>query len=127
MRTNMEERYHLALERIRQILTEDNGDGIYRAYCQKAAGLFQSLDQVFCAVQAGIKEVPVESLKDWNRILYEDIWDHNYEHSYANPRVCCTQFGKEEGGVLCSLYSRFREGIEDAYDGDRESLVLLME
>ncbi len=123
----MEERYHLALERIRQILTEDNGDGIYRAYCQKAAGLFQSLDQVFCAVQAGIKEVPVESLKDWNRILYEDIWDHNYEHSYANPRVCCTQFGKEEGGVLCSLYSRFREGIEDAYDGDRESLVLLME
>ncbi len=127
MRTNMEERYHLALERIRQILTEDNGDGIYRAYCQKAAGLFQSLDQVFYAVQAGIKEVPVESLKDWNRILYEDIWDHNYEHSYANPRVCCTQFGKEEGGVLCSLYSRFREGIEDAYDGDRESLVLLME
>lgn len=123
----MEERYHLALERIRQILTEDNGDGIYRAYCQKAAGLFQSLDQVFYAVQAGIKEVPVESLKDWNRILYEDIWDHNYEHSYANPRVCCTQFGKEEGGVLCSLYSRFREGIEDAYDGDRESLVLLME
>ncbi len=69
----------------------------------------------------------MESLKDWNRILYEDIWDHNYEHSYANPRVCCTQFGKEEGGVLCSLYSRFREGIEDAYDGDRESLVLLME
>ena len=127
MRTNMEERYHLALERIRQILTEDNGDGIYRAYCQKAAGLFQSLDQVFCAVQAGIKEVPVESLKDWNRILYEDIRDQNYEHSYANPRVCCTQFGKEEGGVLCSLYSRFREGIEDAYDGDRESLVLLME
>lgn len=123
----MEERYHLALERIRQILTEDNGDGIYRAYCQKAAGLFQSLDQVFCAVQAGIKEVPVESLKDWNRILYEDIRDQNYEHSYANPRVCCTQFGKEEGGVLCSLYSRFREGIEDAYDGDRESLVLLME
>ncbi len=123
----MEERYHLALERIRQILTEDNGDGIYRAYCQKAAGLFQSLDQVFYAVQAGIKEVPVESLKDWNRILYEDICDHNYEHSYANPRVCCTQFGKEEGGVLCSLYSRFREGIEDAYDGDRESLVLLME
>lgn len=123
----MEERYQLAQERIRQILNEDGGDGTYRAYCQKAAELFQSLDQVLCAVQAGIDEVPVEALKEWNRVLYEDIRDGNYEHSYANPRVCCEQFGKEEGGVLCSLFSRFRDGIDDAYDGDRESLVLLME
>ena len=123
----MEERYQLAQERIRQILNEDGGDGTYRAYCHNAAELFQSLDQVYCAVQAGIDEVPVETLKEWNRVLYEDIRDGNYEHSYANPRVCCEQFGKEEGGVLCSLYSRFRDGIDDAYDGDRESLVLLME
>lgn len=121
----MEERYQLAQERIRQILNEDGGT--YRAYCHNAAELFQSLDQVYCAVQAGIDEVPVETLKEWNRVLYEDIRDGNYEHSYANPRVCCEQFGKEEGGVLCCLYSRFRDGIDDAYDGDRESLVLLME
>lgn len=123
----MEERYNLAQERIRQILTEDDEDGKYRAYCVKAAELFQLLDQVFCAVQGGIDEVPIETLKEWNRILYDDIRGKNYEHSYANPRVCCSQFGKEEGGVLCSLYSRFRDGIDDAYDGDRESLVLLME
>lgn len=123
----MEERYNLAQERIRQILTEDDEDGTYRAYCVKAAELFQLLDQVFCAVQGGIDEVPIETLKEWNRILYDDIRGKNYEHSYANPRVCCSQFGKEEGGVLCSLYSRFRDGIDDAFDGDRESLVLLME
>lgn len=123
----MEERYNLAQERIRQILTEDDEDGTYRAYCVKAAELFQLLDQVFCAVQGGIDEVPIETLKEWNRILYDDIRGKNYEHSYANPRVCCSKFGKEEGGVLCSLYSRFRDGIDDAFDGDRESLVLLME
>lgn len=128
--SEVEERYELARERIQCMLTEDKveGGGKYERYCLNTAELFMTLDEVLSAVKGdGLEAVSIDQLKEWNRTIYEDIRDENYEHSYADPRFSCKEFGKEEGGVLCSLYSRFRDGISDAYDGDMESLVLLME
>lgn len=124
----MEERYELAMDRIRSIISEDHIERRYDAYCRKAAQLFAVLNDVASAVAAGGPEkVPTERLKEWNRALYDDIRDEHYESSYANPRFAVNEFGKEEGETLCYFYSRFRDGIGDAYDGDRASLVLLME
>lgn len=124
----MEERYELALERIRCIVSEDEINVKYKTYSLNTAQMFVTLDEVFSAVNGeGIESVSIEKLREWNRKLYDDIRDGNYEVSYANPRYAWQEFGKDEGELLCYYYSRFRDGIMDAYAGDRESLVLLME
>lgn len=128
-KSEIEERYELAKERIRCMSAEEKEGGKYGRYCLKTAELFTLLGDVLSAAEGedGLRDVPAGQLKEWNRALYEEIRDENYEQSYANPRFSCQEFGREEGELLCSLYSRFRDGIENAYDGDRESLVLLME
>lgn len=128
LEAKMEERYGLALDRIRHIISEDDIQEKYRAYCHKAAQLFVTLNDVFSVVTgAGVESVPIGTLREWNQLLYDDIRDENYETSYANPRFVWHEFGRAQGETLCYFYSRFREGIRDAYEGDRESLVLLME
>ena len=124
----MKERYELAIERIQCMVSEDKIEEKYSAYCLRTAQLFLTLNDIFTAVNSGgMEDVSTDELKRWNVELYKELRGGEYETSYANPRVSCKEFGREEGGVLCYFYSRFRDGILDAYDGDREALVLLME
>ncbi len=127
-REMMEERYELALERIREMVTEENIVEKYNDYCRKNAAFFIRLDEVLCQVNtAGLECVSPEGLKDWNTFFYEDIRDDAYEASYGNPRYAREKFGEDEGSLLMYFYCRFRDGILDAYEGDKESVLLLME
>lgn len=124
----MEERYELAMERIRAVISEDEIDKKYRCYVTRSAELFVKAGEVLAAVTKGrIQDVPAEELKRWNQFFYDDIRGERYESSYANPRYAHQEFGKEQGEVLCWLYSRFRNVILDAYEGDTEAALLLME
>lgn len=124
----LEERYELALERIIGILEEEDISAKYKMYCRKTAELFVTLNHVLSAVDGrGLKDIPLLQLKEWNDCLYEDIRNEKYECSYANPGYAVQEFGEEEGETLCYFYSHFRDGILDAYEGDKESLLLLME
>ena len=124
----IEERYELALERIKGICSENEVPEKYRSYCLKSAELFVRLDEILETVKnAGIESASMELLKEWNAYLYDDIRDEKYENSYGNPRYSVREFGKDEGEFLTYFYSRFRDGIQDAYEGDKESLLLLME
>lgn len=124
----IEERYELAIERIKGILSENDIPGEYRIYCLKTAELFTRLDMVLETVLTdGLERVSTEELKEWVDFLYDDIRDAHYETSFANPRFSIQEFGKEEGEALAYFHSRFRGGIQDAYEGDRESLLYLME
>ncbi|MCM1245150.1 MAG: aminopeptidase [Roseburia sp.] len=124
----IKERYELAAGRIKEILSENDIPGEYSIYCLKTAELFTRLDRVLEAVTGeGLEHVSTEELKAWIDILYDDIRDVHYETSFANPRFCVQEFGKEEGEVLAYFHSRFRGGIQHAYEGDRESLLYLME
>ncbi len=124
----MQERYELAIGRIRDMLSEEGIPERYRAWCRNTAGMFVTVDEVLSAVQnEGLTEVPLARLKEWNRLLYEELRGAAYEKSYADPQTSVKEFGQGEGKLLCCLYSRFRDGIADAYEGDQESLLLLME
>lgn len=124
----IKERYELAIERIKEILSENDIPGEYRIYCLKTAELFVRLDRILETVlESGLKSVSTKELKEWIDFLYDDIRDIHYETSFANPRFCIQEFGKEEGESLAYFHSRFRGGIQDAYGGDRESLLYLME
>ena len=124
----MKERYELAYNRIHEISSEKNIPEVYRAYCQETAVLLTSLDQVLVLAEGdGLQAASLEQLKTWNIQFYDPLRDDNYEKFYGNPRYCTEQFGEEQGKLMAYFYSRFRDGILDAYNGDRESLLLLME
>lgn len=124
----IEERYELALERIREICTEEKIAEKYSDYCKKSAELFIKVDEVLVQVSnGGLEKATLEQLKDWNIFFYADIKDEAYEKSYGNPSYATSRFGKEEGSLLMYFYCRVRDGILDAYQGDKESVLLLME
>ena len=124
----MKERYELAYNRIREIISEKNIPEVYRAYCQETAALLTSLDQVLVLAEGdGLQAASLEQLKTWNTQFYDPLRDDNYEKFYGNPRYCTEKFGEEQGKLMAYFYIRFRDGILDAYSGDRESLLLLME
>lgn len=124
----MKERYELAYNRIHEISSEKNIPEVYRAYCQETAVLLSSLDQVLVLAEGdGLQAASLEQLKTWNNQFYDPLRDDNYEKFYGNPRSCTEKFGEEQGKLMAYFYSRFRDGILDAYNGDRESLLLLME
>lgn len=124
----MKERYELAYNRIHEIVSEKNIPEVYRAYCQETAVLLTSLDQVLVLAEGdGLQAASLEQLKTWNTQFYDPLRDDNYEKFYGNPRYCTEKFGEEQGKLMAYFYSRFRDGILDAYNGDRESLLLLME
>ncbi len=124
----MKERYELAYNRIHEISSEKNIPEVYRAYCQETAVLLSSLDQVLVLAEGdGLQAASLEQLKTWNNQFYDPLRDDNYEKFYGNPRYCTEKFGEEQGKLMAYFYSRFRDGILDAYNGDRESLLLLME
>ncbi|MCI9411972.1 MAG: aminopeptidase [Eubacterium sp.] len=124
----MKERYELAYNRIHEISSEKNIPEVYRAYCQETAVLLTSLDQVLVLAEGdGLQAASLEQLKTWNTQFYDPLRDDNYEKFYGNPRYCTEKFGEEQGKLMAYFYSRFRDGILDAYNGDRESLLLLME
>lgn len=124
----MKERYELAYNRIHEISSEKNIPEVYRVYCQETAVLLISLDQVLVLAEGdGLQAASLEQLKTWNTQFYDPLRDDNYEKFYGNPRYCTEKFGEEQGKLMAYFYSRFRDGILDAYNGDRESLLLLME
>ena len=124
----MKERYELAYNRIHEIVSEKNIPEVYRAYCQETAVLLTSLDQVLVLAEGdGLQAASLEQLKTWNTQFYDPLRDDNYEKFYGNPRYCTEKFGEEQGKIMAYFYSRFRDGILAAYNGDRESLLLLME
>lgn len=124
----MKERYELAYNRIHEISSEKNIPEVYRAYCQETAVLLTSLDQVLVLAEGdGLQAASLEQLKTWNTQFYDPLRDDNYEKFYGNPRYCTEKFGEEQGKIMAYFYSRFRDGILAAYNGDRESLLLLME
>lgn len=124
----MEERYELAFERIREMAAEENIAEKYNDYCRKNAALFIRLDEVLQQVNTeGLRRVSLERLKSWNTFFYDDIRGNAYETSYGDPRYAVRQFGEEEGRLLMYFYCRFRDGILNAYEGDKESVLLLME
>lgn len=124
----MKERYELAYNRIHEIVSEKNIPEVYRAYCQETAVLLSSLDQVLVLAEGdGLQAASLEQLKTWNTQFYDPLRDDNYEKFYGNPQYCTEKSGEEQGKLMAYFYSRFRDGILDAYNGDRESLLLLME
>lgn len=113
----IEERYKLALERIRGFAGEDMGR--YTDYVRRTAHLFELMAEVAAGA--------AEDLIRLNRQLYQDIAGDAYETSYADPSYAVKQFGEKTGQYLCWFHTKCRDAIIPAYEKDIYEVTIRME
>ena len=124
----IEERYELALDRIRLMQTEDTVKEPYRDYFKKMAEFVLMLDELRDELLDGrYQKFTLEELRTWNRRLYQDVLPEQYEESYANPDYACKMLGKESGQILGMLYAELRGAVVYVFEGKTEYLAILYE
>lgn len=123
-----EERYALAIGRIREIDKERTTDIRFRDYFCRMADFIMMIDELKSALSdSSYDALPMEGLKEWNRRLYADILPEQYETSFANPAYAVRELGEEFGAFLSFLYTELRGMIVYAFEGRTEYLDILME
>lgn len=124
-----EERYGLALDRIREIPEEHFGVTALEAYFTAMGEFVLMIDENrrFLEEGDGFANTPLEQLKARNLALYRDILPENYDSSYANPAYAVSQLGEELGAELSFLYVELRSMIGFCYEGRLPELVIRME
>ena len=126
---NVEERYGLAIERIKEIAEapELKTDG-YADYFKCIAAFILKMDKLAADLKAdAYKDYSLEDYKELNRGLYEDVIGEAYETSYANPAYAASKLGLSEGRLLSFLYVEIRGMIVYAYEGRLAEMTALME
>lgn len=80
------ERYGLAVERIREMESEETVEEPFREYFRRTAAFIGMMDQLRQLAEDGsFREQSLDEMKAWNHRLYEDILPGQYETSFANP------------------------------------------
>ena len=126
---NVEERYALAIERIKEIAEEPGlkNDG-YADYFKCIATFILKMDKLVAGLKADVfRDYSLEEYKNLNTGLYEDIIGKAYETSYANPSYAASKLGLSEGRLLSFLYVEIRGMIVYAYEGRMAEMTALME
>lgn len=124
----IEERYKLAVDRIRAIGTEETVDVPFRDYFRRTAKFILMLDELRELMVSGkYRELSLPELEAWNRRLYEDILPINYASSYADPAYAVEKLGEADGQLLSFLYTEIRGGIVYVFEQRTEYLDILYE
>ncbi|MEZ3488163.1 MAG: aminopeptidase [Lachnospiraceae bacterium] len=124
----IEERYELAVERIREMKEEETKDPLFADYFHRMADFVMMIDEVRTELAAdSFFKKDMEALAAENRRLYEDILPEAYGTSYANPSYAVQVFGKEYGQILSFLYTELRGCIAYVFEQRTEYLDILYE
>ena len=124
----IEERYELAVCRIRQIKTEQTVNEKYNEYFKNVAELIEVINELRTALHDGTySKADMEELDKWNQRLYADVLPEKYETSYANPAYAVLVLGEEYGAILSFLYTEIRGAIVYTFEAKTEYLDILFE
>ena len=120
----MEERYNLAIDRMKAIIEEKTVAEPYREYFQHVARFILKLDELKKNVESGKqKEMSEEELQEEMKDLYADELEANYEKSYANPAYAVSVLGEELGSFLSAVYTEIRGSISYVQEQRMEYVV----
>ena len=129
-----EERFSLAVNRIRTIHTElwdqtiTLSDKHLNSYFIKTSYFALQLSEIYNLSKSGILRTLTETeLFHLNKCLYEDIEKGRYETSYTNPAYAVKRFGQETGVYLSSLYAELRSNIPSAIEERLFNLTTIFE
>lgn len=121
----MEERYNLAIDRMKAIIEEKTVAEPYREYFQHVARFILKLDELKQNVESGKqKEMSEEELQEEMKDLYADELEENYEKSYANPAYAVLVLGGELGSFLSAVYTEIRGSISYVQEQRMEYVVI---
>lgn len=121
----MEERYNLAIDRMKAIIEEKTVAEPYREYFQHVARFILKLDELKQNVESGKqKEMSEEELQEEMKDLYADELEANYEKSYANPAYAVSMLGGELGSFLSAVYTEIRGSISYVQEQRMEYVVI---
>ena len=124
----MNERYELAIERIRSIVKEKTVKETYRCYFQTVANFILDIDAIKNRLEMKPnEECTLDELKAENEHIYKDVLVEYYEESYANPSFATVQMGEEIGRILSFLYTEIRGEIAYVYEKKDEYLTICNE
>lgn len=124
----IEERYELAVERIRVMQSENTVPEKYRDYFHQMAAFVQMIDELRTQLLKGsYQQADQKELAAWNERLYRDILGEDYETSYANPAYAVRMLGEGYGQILSFLYTELRGAIVYTFEGKTEYLDILFE
>lgn len=117
---NLDERYGLAFERIKQINRECDilQDG-FCEYFKRVSGFIIEMDKLKHNIDTKCYEnAALEELQRVNTDLYKDVLDSTdaYDKSFANPSYACERLGLDYGRLLSFLYIEIRGMIVYAYE-----------
>lgn len=106
----IEERYELAVNRIKEINKELEVAEAFRDY-------FNTVSEYICVILA-----PKET-SEYNKIIYEDIIGEQYEKSYANPEYCASKW-RELTTTVNKKYTEkpCKMGVSEELDGTGNEL-----
>lgn len=124
----IEERYGIAIDRIREIAKENIVKKPYDDYFKKTAQFIMELDEVYQFIKSGeINDCDINKLEEINEKLYCDIYKVSYGTSYANPAYAVEKLGEDFGKLLCYIYTTIRSTIRNFYRGNLEPAVMRFE
>lgn len=124
----LKERYHLAMERIHGICTEETVSAPFCIYFKKTAQFLLLMEEVKNAIENG--ETELYTLQQWQELnvsLYFDIFPGQYDTSYGNPAYAAAVLGKTYGKLLSFLYAELRGLIVYVFEQRLEEIVILLE
>ena len=108
---DIEERFRLIMERIRQIAGEEETAVPFMDYFSQVADFFLQLSNILLLVKEDtIDDLPDKELSDINKKLFFDVLPENYEKSFCNPLYTKSALGdldEEHGGHFLSQYLSF--------------------
>ena len=124
----IKERYDIAIERIKEIITEDTVEEKFLPYFVAAAQFILKIDNLLGLIESKkIEELTLEQLTALNKDLYEDETEIVYEKCFANPKFAVEKLGEEYGQLLCYVFTANRNMISNAFQGKLEEITLRME
>lgn len=104
-----QERYELAIERIREIQDEKSVAQPYQEYFASCAKFILMIEEFREKVVSGaFANLSLEEHEKLNHALYEDILPEQYGTSYGNPAYAVEKLGTKYGKQLSFLYTELR-------------------
>ena len=127
-RVLLQERWELAVTRIRQIAESPEVSGEFGEYFRSAANfLLLMLEAWEKAGRRWMESASLEELETWNLRLYEDLLGENYKKSYANPAFAAEKLGPGYGKIFSFVSAELRGMIVYAYEQRTEEMLICME
>ena len=138
----LQERYELAISRIREIREEHFGEERFEQYFAYAAefllkteGIRRDLEECVTSEACSAAKRAIDyaqkytlaQLLEKNHALYEDVLPEHYEESYANPAYAVRMLGEGYGQLLSFLYVEMRSLIGFVFEGKLWEMVIRAE